>query len=202
VNGADVAALHPLMTFPRAELSIPIERVLERFRGCTWAVEASDPALEADLEALAALLGGNVIRLRPTDRVAYHAAAVLASNYVVVLLEAAVHLWESLGLDGKAALCALLPLLRGAVEKLEEDGLPGALSGPIARGDVGTITQHLALLDALAIGDVEGMALRDAYRALGLLAIPLAEAKGSLSTDTAARLRLVLAEHGAALGGL
>jgi predicted short-subunit dehydrogenase-like oxidoreductase (DUF2520 family) len=124
--------------------------------------------------------------------VAYLAGAVVVSNFVVVLTGAAVRMWESFGLDQATALRAMLPLLRAAVEKLETDGLPAALSGPVVRGDAGTIATHLAWLDALAIGDPEGAALRDAYRALALLAIPLAEAKGTLAPDDAERLRLVL----------
>ncbi len=191
-RGAVVAALHPLMTFPRADLSTPVDEVLARLRGTTWALEAADTDFERTLEAVVAVLEGEVIRLGPADRVPYHAAAVLASNYVVVLLGAAVRLWDAAGLEGHVALRGLLPLLRGVVEKLAQDGLPDALSGPIARGDVGTVAAHLAWLDALAIGDEEGAAIRDAYRALGQLAIPLGEAKGSLSADDAQRVRLVL----------
>jgi predicted short-subunit dehydrogenase-like oxidoreductase (DUF2520 family) len=191
-RGAATAALHPLMTFPQAELAAPASEAVERLRGCTWALEASDPALEARLRALVAALDGHVIELAAGDRVAYHAAAVLASNYVVVLIGAAVRMWESFGLDQATALRAMLPLLRAAVDKVATDGLPAALSGPVARGDVGTIAAHLAWLDALAIGDVEGSALRDAYRALALLAIPLAEEKGTLAADDAKRLRVLL----------
>ncbi|MGH2487348.1 MAG: DUF2520 domain-containing protein, partial [Ktedonobacterales bacterium] len=86
------------------------------------------------------------------------------------------------------ALPALLPLLRASVENLARVGLPDALTGPIARGDVGTITRHLAWLDAHT-GDPGGADLRAAYIALARLAIPLAEAKGSLSAAAAAELR-------------
>ncbi|MBF6589430.1 MAG: DUF2520 domain-containing protein [Ktedonobacterales bacterium] len=193
-QGAATAALHPLMTFPRADLAEqPAEDALARFHGCSWALEAENADLDARLAQLVAALGGQVIRLWPTDRVAYHAAAVLASNYVIVLLDAATRLWASFGVAEETALQALLPLARAAVGKLEADGLPGALSGPIARGDVGTVAAHLAWLDAQAIGDAQGAALRDAYRALARLAIPLAEAKGTLSAASAARLRLLLA---------
>jgi predicted short-subunit dehydrogenase-like oxidoreductase (DUF2520 family) len=188
-RGALVAALHPLMTFPRVDLSAPVSNLLARLRGVTWALEADDTPLERDLTTLVAHLDGALVRLRSADRVAYHTAAVLASNYIVVLLGAAVRIWESIGLDGEAALAALLPLLRGSVEKLAQDGLPDALSGPIARGDAGTIAAHLAWLDAQAAGNLEDIAVRDAYRALARLAIPLAEAKGSLTPAAADRLR-------------
>jgi predicted short-subunit dehydrogenase-like oxidoreductase (DUF2520 family) len=99
---------------------------------------------------------------------------------------------EEIGLDGHAALTALLPLLRATVDRLAQNGLPDALSGPIARGDVGTVAAHLAWLDAMVASDPDMAALRDAYRALGRLAIPLAEAKGSLSPDAVQRLRTLL----------
>jgi predicted short-subunit dehydrogenase-like oxidoreductase (DUF2520 family) len=197
--GAHPAALHPLMTFARAPLDMPVAALLERVAGCAWALEADDAGLAATLARIVAALDGRVVRLAAGDRVPYHIAAVFASNYVVTLIGAAVALWEGFGVGRDEALRALLPLLRGAVENLSGVGLPDALSGPVARGDAGTVAAHLAWLDAHAIqaadhaGPPELAALRDAYVALARLALPLGQAKGTLDTTAAAQLIRLLA---------
>lgn len=192
-RGAQVAAIHPLMTFP-AGVAVPSpSEQLARMAGCVWALEASAPALAATLETLIASLGGSVVRLRAEDRVPYHIAAVLSSNYVTTLLAAATRLWEPFTGESADPLVALLPLLRASVANIERVGLPDALSGPIARGDTGTIARHLAWLEAHAAEP--GVAdLRAAYIALARLAIPLAQAKGTLSAEAAAALRALLGE--------
>ncbi len=191
-RGARTAALHPLMTFTRAPLDTPVTTLLARLDGCTWALEVSDSAFDADLERVVAALGGHVIRLGAADRVPYHIAGVLASNYAVALLGAAVALWQAFGVDRADALQALLPLLRGTMENLSSAGLPHALSGPVARGDVGTIAAHLAWLDAHAASDPLLADLRDGYRALARLAVPLARTKGTLAPAAAESLRSLL----------
>jgi predicted short-subunit dehydrogenase-like oxidoreductase (DUF2520 family) len=195
---ARAAALHPLMTFPPAA-DQPADHLLARLAGCVWALETADAALATVLTSLVRRLHGRVIRLGAADRVPYHLAAVLASNYVVALLGAAVRLWEGFGVAPDEALPALLPLLRAAVDNLERVGLPAALTGPVARGDTGTIAAHLAWLEiqgTLNDGDRAGnvAALRDAYTALARLALPIARAKGTLSPQDAAALRALLDE--------
>lgn len=193
-HGAVIAALHPLMTFPRVPPDVPVARVVERFTGCVWALETTDDELAARLERLVAALDGRVLRLTSDDRVPYHLSGVLASNYVATLLGAAVRLWEPFGIGPDEALRALLPLLRATVANLETTGLPGALTGPIARGDQGTIAAHLAWLADHASDDPEHSALRDAYIALARLALPIAEAKGILPSQAAASIRELLAQ--------
>jgi predicted short-subunit dehydrogenase-like oxidoreductase (DUF2520 family) len=197
-RGMRVGALHPLMTFPRDTLGTPVEQILARLAGCTWALEAADARLAAVLARLVAALDGRVVRLAPADRVPYHIAGVLASNYVAALLGTAVHLWQPFEPDAQAALRALLPLLKATVANLEAVGLPDALTGPLARGDSGTVAAHLAWLDTHA-GTSPDAALRDAYVALARLALPLAETKGTLTPEAAAELRRLL--EGAVDGG-
>ena len=189
--GAQAAALHPLMTFPASGAAATGDEQLARMAGAVWALEASSSELRATLEKMVGALGGTTVALRAEDRVPYHIAAVLASNYVTTLLAASTSLWEPFAPEPGAGLRALLPLLRASVENLDRVGLPGALSGPIARGDTGTIAAHLAWLDAHAAEP--GIAdLRAAYLALARLAIPLAQAKGTLSPEAAEALRGML----------
>jgi predicted short-subunit dehydrogenase-like oxidoreductase (DUF2520 family) len=211
-GGAHVAALHPLMLFPRGAAPDAAD-ALARLAGCTWALEAGDEALTAALATLVAALEGRVVRLRSTDRVPYHLAAVLASNYVVALLGAAVAIWQDFGVASPDALEALLPLLRGSVEQIARLGPVASLTGPIARGDAGTVAAHLAWLRrqigaggtdpvdrsaATPAGpgapppSVDPAALFAAYCALARLALPLAEARGTLSPTASAALRTLL----------
>ncbi|MGZ3640119.1 MAG: Rossmann-like and DUF2520 domain-containing protein [Ktedonobacterales bacterium] len=196
-RGAHPAALHPLMTFPRYPIDAPITPIMERVGGCTWALEAEDSSLTGQLEAIVAALDGRIVRLAAADRVPYHISGVLASNYVAALVGAGASLWQGFGVDRAEAVAALLPLLRATVESLADVGLPGALTGPVARGDAGTVAAHLAWLDAHAAEDPQIATLRDAYVALARLAIPIARQKGTLSEDATVRLEALLSSGSA-----
>jgi len=174
-QGADVGAFHPLQTFAnpgQAERNLP---------GSAFAIEASAPALEKSLAAMATALGGRPLVLRG-DKALYHASAVIACNYLVTLLDAAAGLWPHLGLSKADGLKALLPLVRGTIENLEAVGLPNALTGPVARGDVGTIERNLKALAKFSPEQV------DLYAELARRTIPIARAKGTLSEPDAKRL--------------
>jgi predicted short-subunit dehydrogenase-like oxidoreductase (DUF2520 family) len=160
--GAAVGCMHPIQTFPERFADA------QSFRGISIGIEASDAALHAWLVEACAALGASMIELRGVDRARYHAASVLASNYVIALHQAAARAFELAGLPRDAARSALAPLTRGAAHAIERLPLEEALTGPLARGDVATIERHLA---ALAV-DPELLAL---YRALGrrLLELPL-----------------------------
>jgi predicted short-subunit dehydrogenase-like oxidoreductase (DUF2520 family) len=196
-HGAAVAALHPLMIFPRAATGPAV--ALARLAGCTWAMETADDELAARLEALVRALDGQVLRLASADHVPYHLAAVLASNYVVTLLGTAVGIWEAFGIEPDRAVRALLPLLRATVENLATLGPAAALAGPVARGDVGTVSAHLAWLRARVAEEHKGAAIDAAavlaaYRALAELTVPLARARGSLAAETEQALYAALRE--------
>jgi predicted short-subunit dehydrogenase-like oxidoreductase (DUF2520 family) len=197
LQGARVAALHPLMTFPRSAETPDVEAILRRLAGCAWAYECDDEASIAQVTAIVAALDGHAIRLTAADRAPYHLAAVLASNYIVTLLAAAVRLWGTFGARPESALEALLPLTRAAVAHLDAVGLPDALTGPIARGDLGTVRTHLDWLTAHAASTPDLLRLRDAYIALARLTAPVALEKGSLSPAAAEGLLRLLGDAAA-----
>ena len=177
--GALVGSFHPLQTF--ADLA----EALRNLPGSAFAVEAEEPLHEI-LAQMARDLGGQSFRLRAEDKVLYHAAAVITSNYTVALMKMATDLWRSFGVPAAKATQALLPLLRGTVNNIDKIGLPNCLTGPIARGDVGTLRNHLNALRERAPGMVE------AYRQLGLQAIPIALEKGRISPETAGQMKALL----------
>ena len=141
--------------------------------------------LLAELERLARRLGGVSRRVGDADRALYHAAATLAGGLVALAAEACRPL-RALGWSREEALAALLPLLRGALDSLEAEGLPSALSGPVRRGDAGTVRRHLA-----ALPEAGGERLLPLYRILGLAALDLAGEAG-LRAGAASELRTAL----------
>jgi predicted short-subunit dehydrogenase-like oxidoreductase (DUF2520 family) len=166
--GPPVGSFHPLQTFAAPA------RGPELLAQCVVAVEG-DPTAVAAGRALGAALGAEVVELRadPGAKVAYHAAAVVASNYLVALTGLAVRLAALAGLDEAQALRLLAPLQRGTLENLRELGVAPALTGPVARGDVATVRAHLSLIEARC------PELRGAYAVLGRHAVELARARGA-----------------------
>ncbi len=157
-----VASFHPMQSFAGGPVSL---------QGVIFAVEG-DRGASAVLRDLAAKLGGVPLELSPASKVLYHAAAVMVSNYTVALFAAADEILGDLGLEESLAEQGLLSLLKGTVANIEAMGLPRCLTGPIARGDADTVGAHI---EALA-GPYPRHAA--AYRALGLLALPVARAAG------------------------
>jgi predicted short-subunit dehydrogenase-like oxidoreductase (DUF2520 family) len=179
LQGAETGSLHALQTF--ADMG----QGHKKLPGSVIAIEAEGTLRDRLLELVSAV-GATPIELRAEDKALYHASAVLVSNYVVTLTKLATDLWLRFGWERPAALQALAPLLRGAVDNVEALGLPGSLTGPVARGDVETVRRHIEALSEAA------PELLDVYRALGLQAITVALAKGGLSDDAAEALRRLL----------
>ena len=178
-SGAMAGGFHPLQTFAG------VEQALENIPGSTFAVEAEEP-LRTTLKEMATALGGHWIELKASDKVAYHAAAVIACNYLVTLVKLATDLWQTFSVPSDQATRALLPLIRGTLHNMETIGIPQCLTGPIARGDTGTIKKHLKTLQEKA------PALLSPYRELGLQTVPIALAKGRINEQQANELETVL----------
>lgn len=177
--GAHTGGFHPLQIF-----SDP-EQAAHRLAGSTAAIEAG-PALMPTLHALAAALGMPAIVLPPGMRVRYHVAAGYAASFLLPVLQEAVALWASFGVDEADALRALLPLSRGTLDAAEVRGLAGAVSGPIARGDLGVVRRHLAELDQL------GPTRAAFYRLLAAPQPALAIQAGRLDEDLRKQLEFLL----------
>ena len=179
--GAQAGAFHPLQTFAS------IDQAIENLSGSTFAVEAEKPLLD-QLQRMATVLGGHWVELKATDKVLYHAAAVFACNYMVTLVKLATDLWQAFGVSSPEAIRALLPLMQGTINNIGNVGLPNCLTGPIARGDSGTVRKHL---DAIA---VKAPALLSTYQELGRQTIPIAIAKGKIEQKQAEELSELLCQ--------
>jgi predicted short-subunit dehydrogenase-like oxidoreductase (DUF2520 family) len=179
--GALVGCLHPLQTFSGDATGDPGSL----FIGTTCALEGDDALLPL-LDRLTRSLGARPIVLPAEAKARYHAAAVLAANYVVTLLHLAADLWASFGVPAEVAVEALLPLTRRAVENVGEQGTRAALTGPIARGDALTLEKHLAALAAARPATVAP------YAALARATLALARERGDLSAEQLAALEAAI----------
>ncbi|MFC1893536.1 Rossmann-like and DUF2520 domain-containing protein [Chloroflexota bacterium] len=180
-QGARVGVFHPLQT------CASVEQAIENIPGSTFALEAEEPLLTI-LKDIAAALDGHWVELKAGDKVLYHAAAVIACNYLVTLVKLASDLWQTFSVPPDQAIQALLPLIRGTVHNIDAVGIPQCLTGPIARGDTGTIRKHLEALEQRA------PSVLPAYCELGLQTIPIALAKGRIDKDKARELQAILTE--------
>jgi predicted short-subunit dehydrogenase-like oxidoreductase (DUF2520 family) len=149
-------SLHPLM-------SVPTGGGPELFAGAGAAIDGTTPRARATAEALARALGMNPAHVAPQDRVAYHAAAAIASNFLVALEGVAEDLARTAGISREQ----LAPLVLATARQWAQSGARRALTGPIVRGDEEVVARHRAVVAErtphnLALWD----ALADATRAL------------------------------------
>jgi len=177
--GAHTASLHPVKSFadPLAALS--------SFAG-TWCALEGDAGAAAFLGECFGALGARLFRVDPEYKSVYHAGAVLTCNYLTVLVELGLRSFERAGISRELGSQVLEPLVRGTVENVFGNGPVRALSGPVARGDAGTVARQL---EALSDWDGEVATL---YRLLGRVAVELAEEQGGAAPDALERVRDVL----------
>jgi len=183
--GAIPLAIHPAMTF--GGFSTDVARLV----GCPMAVTAPAAVLPIG-QALAVELGGEPFVLPEESRPAYHAALAHGANHLVTLVTQAVRILAAAGVEDGAA--TLAPLLSTALDRALREGEAG-LTGPVARGDAGTVRTHLAALADLR--DADGRELDDVvstYRALARATVARREATGALGEQQARALREALGE--------
>ena len=180
--GCPTGSMHPLQTFPDTKSA------MKSVPGTYFFIEGSETAVTVLCE-LAAAMGGNPVSINSDAKILYHAAAVMASNYFVTLMDAACELLAKAGLTNTESLDALGPLMRTTLENIFTENTKApekALTGPIARGDVETIKCHLEGLKEVS---PETYLL---YRAAGLRTISLAEKKGSIDSAQVKKLRALM----------
>lgn len=170
-RGARVGSFHPV--FPFAD----VDAAVTGLPGSAFGVETNDNRLRIWLSDLANALDGTVMVIPQGAKSVYHAALVIASNYTVTLYSVARNLLMTIGAEGSTADYALRALLTGTVANLREKSVSEALTGPLVRGDVGTVSANLEALD---VTDPDAAAL---YRILAKLTLPLVEARGRATDD-------------------
>ena len=161
--GAATLAIHPAMTFTGTRTD------LRRLVGCPMGITATEEFLPV-AAALVVEMGGEAVVIAEGDRPLYHASLAHAANHLVVLVDQSRRALARLGIEDPGAY--LRPLLEAALEESLQRG-SGALTGPVVRGDAGTVAAHLdalADLDATA-APLEPGDVSDTYRALALAAL-------------------------------
>ncbi len=181
--GSQIGSFHPLVSF-----TADVERSAAAIRGATIALEG-DPQLLTTLADLAEALGGVPVRLPAGAKPAYHAAAAMASGGLVALLDAVVTLGKVAGLDEPGALAVYGRLVEQTLANAGSGGVAAALTGPIARGDAGTVQAHVEALRRFAPDVLE------LYVAVARRELKLAEERGALAPAELDRLRAALAKH-------
>lgn len=176
--GAGTLSVHPLQTVPG------VDEGIHRLPGSGFAVTARDELGFAFGEVLVADVGGHPFRLPDDMKPLYHAAAVFCANYLVTVEGLAERLFRLAGLEHPLPLFA--PLARAALDAALERGPAMAMTGPVVRGDAGTVDRNLE-----ALARHEPKAVRP-YVELASAAADLAVEGGRLSEEERTRIEEVL----------
>ena len=137
--GSAIASLHPIRSFARPE------QVAEEFAGTYCGVEGDARAL-ALLNPLFESIGAKTVAIDGAKKILYHGAAVMASNYLVTLMDIARNTYLEAGVAPDAVLSMMAPLVRETLENVLQIGPEAALTGPVARGDMATVARQQAAL--------------------------------------------------------
>lgn len=162
--GAHIGSIHPVKSFAEPAVAVA------SFAG-TWCAAEGDEGALTVLQPAFERIGAHVTRIAAASKLLYHAANVIASNYLVALAEAALRVYAHAGIGRENAAAIMAPLVRETAENVLEFGPAQALTGPIARGDAALVARQL---DALEQADSGLAAL---YRQLGSVALELARAQ-------------------------
>jgi len=170
--GAFVASIHPIQSFA------DVEGAIANIPGSTFGITTDEEIRDWTVNFVLDLEGVPFF-VPDHDKPLYHAAACIASNYLTTLLYMVEEIYLSLGLNRQEAIRAFWPLVRGTLKNIESRGSVQALTGPIARGDIGTVEKHL-----LAFQEKLPEFLH-AYQALGMVTTELGLKKQSLTDEKA-----------------
>lgn len=176
-----VGTIHPLraMVDPR--------QAARGLRGTVFGVEGDAVGRSVAL-SLVASLGGEALDLGGGAMALYHAAASIASNFLVTITDAAARAMGAAGVPPEQAVSSLMPLLSSTLENLGRVGLPRALTGPIARGDAGAIGRHLEALRE-RVPD-----LLEMYRVLAQRTVEISRQKGDAPAEGLEAISRALAD--------
>ena len=156
---------HPLVPFTDPDISAELLRK-------AWIGIDGDNAAKNASRRLAGHLGARTLEIPPGRKPAYHAAAVISSNFPVVLASVAGHLLHDIGIPDASAYQAVDSLMSGAIANMKQALPDDALTGPVVRGDAETVGKHLRALEGLEPA-------REIYRALSSAAVEIARTRGT-----------------------
>lgn len=179
--GAFAISMHPLQAFSDVEMA------QKNLPGSCFALEGDAGAVPAVVEIINDLAGKYFI-IKAEDKPLYHAAAVVASNYLVSLIHLSTNIYKKLGLTEEQSLEALLPLIKGTINNIVKSGPTQALTGPVVRGDGTTLLGHTRALREM------DWTVQEAYKSLGLYTVGVAMEKGSITNKEGTALSNIFLE--------
>ena len=174
-----VASMHPLQTFPTADAAL-------KLMSGTHCFYEGDEDATLVIERFAGDVGLIPVQITTASKTAYHAAAVMACNYLVGLMDASILLAEGAGIDRQTARSAFQHIAAATLNNVAEMGTVDSLTGPIARGDVSTVRRHMEMLKSM------DEPIMSVYRTMGLYTVEMAVAKGSITEAKAVQIRDLL----------
>lgn len=181
--GAEIASIHPLKSFAS------IEEAIKSLPGTIFGITYSSTESKKMAEFLVKSLGGEIIEVENNKKPLYHAAACVASNYLVTLINYAVLIHKKMGIKPEDSLKGLMGLVESTVSNIKKMGTEKSLTGPIARGDVGTIKEHVKSFNEFF--SKEDSAL---YRMMGIETSKIAHQNKWIKESTVDELKEILKE--------
>ena len=175
-KGAVLGSLHPLQTFPDVESAIRVLPSTYIF------IEGTEPALET-LRRIGASIGHEVVVIEGSQKVLYHLSAVFVCNLLCALFHSAETVMNKAGIG----LGPFYPIINATVDNIEQKGPLNSLTGPVVRGDIETVRDHIK---AMAGMDQE----RTVYKTLSLIALDMARKRNILDEETLKGLEAVLGD--------
>ncbi len=175
-QGGAIASMHPLQTFTKGDSTDRLKNIYISLEG--------DEILIKKLEEIVRDFGAQSFKLTPDQKRSMHIAAVFASNYLVSLMDIVDQITSNNGIEN--GLQVLSPIIRQTLRNIEEKGTHQSLSGPVKRGDLNTIKQHLKDLN-------EAPELtKNLYKNLGLQALTITQKSGQLTSEQIKELKDLL----------
>ncbi len=179
-SNATLLSLHPLLPFANCQIAF------DKLAQCPCAIESDDQDALVLGEQLVEEIGGTHFIIACDKKVLYHSAACIASNYLVTLLASAQDLLVKCDIEKDQTVSLLLPLVQVSLDNVHQLGLEQGLTGPIVRGDVGTIAKHIEALQNNA------PELLPIYQQLGKLTTALSQKSDRLDAARASTIRQLL----------
>ncbi|MCP3679149.1 MAG: DUF2520 domain-containing protein [Gammaproteobacteria bacterium] len=170
-----IASVHPMRSFTLPEISV------KQYNGTYCAIEGDDAAITV-LSSLFKSIGSNTYQVDSDKKSAYHAAGVFAANYLVTIYHNALLCLQEAGVENNINTEIIINLMQGTINNISKVKSPRrALTGPIERGDVNLIAQHLTALD-------ENRQLCQLYKTLALSTLDIADLPTKIKEEIRALL--------------
>jgi predicted short-subunit dehydrogenase-like oxidoreductase (DUF2520 family) len=180
--GATVFSLHPLQAFADEE------KALCDLPNAYFSIESNGSAPGSVIDMLCRM-GNPFFKLSADYKSLYHLAACVISNYLVTLMAGGLEALQKSGIDPQKGFAAMRPLIEGTLSNIARLGPAKALTGPVARGDTGTIAQHMKALHPPELDGVKSI-----YTYMGLKTLELARKEILTDDEKAAAVKKLFEE--------